>query len=705
MPKFDSREEYLAWKARQMGEQPPQPGPSASPGTYYQPPETGMEGNAVPGYFPPTAAAPSSPPAGGYSLPAPGNGAPASTGNGNGGRKYTPPPRTELAGISDLFAASWSSYRARFGTLLGLYLLLVGIAGLGGALMAAAFIFSGGASALATLEAVKSDPASLIPTLTATLLLPALVVLALLIPLLGWVWASFTMAVARKELTFGQALAEGWHKLGSFCWLWTVQGLAVVGGFAFFLIPGIVLSISLSMATYSLAVDDQRGMRALLHSRAMVRGHWWGVFGRLLFISLVSMVPGLVPKVGFLLSALTAPFFAFFTYHLFMDLREMKEEKAWAEATSGSGFLLGAAATLGAVLTILLVFVPLYFANRALQGGLRGMAGWGLEAGPSAEAPAASPSTGLFELFEGMEGGWRGPETASGQEWAFRFTSDMTVRVTAPDGAWYLGAAAIRSDLGEVEGKLPAPPGGSVMDLTIRESSQEDWVGKVVLGAVAREGEAARLVLGEPGGTIRSSTWEAAEGMRSWKLARVAETEASAAPAEAVAPGQKVAPREVLSDSNTVAMELGGEASVKLDGAKAAYPVSPSAFDIEVEDPRKALLTWEAKGGAGEGRQLRVSLDATRTGQHLAPEEVAAESSFGTHPRVGEYTARGPLAVVTWVEQGGQVFTPQGTAVLKVTAPWTGKPGSTFAGELLECTVASGGVTHRIAARFSVKVR
>lgn len=73
-------------------------------------------------------------------------------------------------------------------------------------------------------------------------------------------------------------------------WLMILSTVIVMGGMLLLIIPGIILAITLSFGTTSLIVDDTRGLKALLTSYYYSRNKVVGIFGRMLFIALISMV-------------------------------------------------------------------------------------------------------------------------------------------------------------------------------------------------------------------------------------------------------------------------------------------------------------------------------------------------------------------------------------------------------------------------------
>jgi hypothetical protein len=79
-----------------------------------------------------------------------------------------------------------------------------------------------------------------------------------------------------------------------FIWVAFLQGIAILGGLAAFVIPGLWLSVLLGYSILVLLEDNRRGLQALAGSAELVRGRWWPVLGR-------SLVAGII--VGLLMAA------------------------------------------------------------------------------------------------------------------------------------------------------------------------------------------------------------------------------------------------------------------------------------------------------------------------------------------------------------------------------------------------------------------
>lgn len=72
----------------------------------------------------------------------------------------------------------------------------------------------------------------------------------------------------------------------SFFFITILTTLIVLGGFLLFIIPGIILSITVFFGAYVFVHEDVKGMSALTRSRALVKGRWWNIAVKVTGISL-----------------------------------------------------------------------------------------------------------------------------------------------------------------------------------------------------------------------------------------------------------------------------------------------------------------------------------------------------------------------------------------------------------------------------------
>jgi hypothetical protein len=126
------------------------------------------------------------------------------------------------------------------------------------------------------------------------------------------IWAALRLSratLARHEkidLPKNEA-RSAWSLFLPFLWISILSGLAVLGGFFVFVLPGLWLMVTFKFGYYFLFLEDRRGTQALAASAALVKGRWWATFFRLLIIgliyiilavALVSIVTGLIGAVA-----------------------------------------------------------------------------------------------------------------------------------------------------------------------------------------------------------------------------------------------------------------------------------------------------------------------------------------------------------------------------------------------------------------------
>jgi hypothetical protein len=72
--------------------------------------------------------------------------------------------------------------------------------------------------------------------------------------------------------------------------VWLVTSFAVLGGLLLFVIPGICLSVMWSVCVPVIVIERAGPLAALGRSRELIRGYGWGVFGRLVGLTLIQSV-------------------------------------------------------------------------------------------------------------------------------------------------------------------------------------------------------------------------------------------------------------------------------------------------------------------------------------------------------------------------------------------------------------------------------
>ncbi len=74
-------------------------------------------------------------------------------------------------------------------------------------------------------------------------------------------------------------------------WIYVLSGLVIFGGLLFFIIPGLVVAISVTFAQYTFVADGKKGMSALHESRLLVKGRWLKVVRKIAGFIILSLIP------------------------------------------------------------------------------------------------------------------------------------------------------------------------------------------------------------------------------------------------------------------------------------------------------------------------------------------------------------------------------------------------------------------------------
>jgi hypothetical protein len=245
----------------------------------------------------------------------------------------------EIPGIGDLFGRSWEIFKERFIILVVLSLL--------------SLIFM--AVPVALFSGIGYLIAMVLPD-SKNLLIASGGFVGAIFGMIGMFWgiAAFIYAVVERDAGIKDSLGRAWQRIGSFIWLFSLLGFIIPGGFLLLIIPGIVFGVWFAFAQFILAGEDVRGMDALLKSKEYVRDRWFDVFLRLFVIWIISVVAGMVPVIGPILSILLMPFMMIFAYLVYQDLRALKGDVGFV-SSSGEKFKWIGVGTLGYVVAPLIL--------------------------------------------------------------------------------------------------------------------------------------------------------------------------------------------------------------------------------------------------------------------------------------------------------------------------------------------------------------
>lgn len=89
-------------------------------------------------------------------------------------------------------------------------------------------------------------------------------------------------ALAQQPINFSLLKTKAWRDTAPYLWVMVLVNILVLLGLILFIIPGIMLAVWFSFASYIFVLEGTRGMAALRQSKALVAGKFWAVVWRFL---------------------------------------------------------------------------------------------------------------------------------------------------------------------------------------------------------------------------------------------------------------------------------------------------------------------------------------------------------------------------------------------------------------------------------------
>lgn len=172
---------------------------------------------------------------------------------------------------------------------------------------------------------------------------PALVILLTIVGIAVSFWGSVSMLYTIRDEENGtnirDSLAKGWKKLLPYAWVLFLSIFITFGGLILFIVPGILFFVWFFMADFIVVSENVGGMSALLKSREYIRGYFWAVAGRLLFVWIIGILtfwtpvylfkllhlPSYVSSIySFISHILGGPFYLAYGFLLYRHLKSIK---------------------------------------------------------------------------------------------------------------------------------------------------------------------------------------------------------------------------------------------------------------------------------------------------------------------------------------------------------------------------------------------
>lgn len=146
---------------------------------------------------------------------------------------------------------------------------------------------------------------------------------------------ALILAFASRSLTIMQAYRDSLPFFFRYIGLSILMSVILLVGFLLLVIPGIILSVWFAFATFILVLERASIIQSLKRSREYVRGRWWGVFGRLIVMSIIAFafsfifvaVSSLITNAALselvvtLLSVVLVPILVGYMYLLYQDVK------------------------------------------------------------------------------------------------------------------------------------------------------------------------------------------------------------------------------------------------------------------------------------------------------------------------------------------------------------------------------------------------
>lgn len=118
-----------------------------------------------------------------------------------------------------------------------------------------------------------------------------------------WILKAVIHASLDPSTGFGAALGKGGERSYAFLALFVVQQIILNVGMMLLILPGLIMAIWFGFALWACARDESGVFSSLGDSARAVKGHFFGVFGRMLLLGLIGGAMMIVPVVGWLVGA------------------------------------------------------------------------------------------------------------------------------------------------------------------------------------------------------------------------------------------------------------------------------------------------------------------------------------------------------------------------------------------------------------------
>ncbi|MDF1498498.1 MAG: hypothetical protein P1P85_04070 [Patescibacteria group bacterium] len=280
----------------------------------------------------------------------------------------------------EILRKSWFLYRSKFKTLLGLSIIksmgsLIII--ISTPILYVLFLYL-----IPFLSLEKYREATIINILNLIFIVMILLSFIVMIWFVMWNQVAIIYAIRDSEenINIKESFKKGRPKAKQALVISLLTGFIVSAGYVLFFIPGLIFSIWFTFVLFVVVEEEYKGMAVLLKCREYIRGYWWKVFWRNLYIG--AIIIGLeicfiilestflffkLPILGDIVSlangiiiVIIAPLVIIYQFILYKNIKAIKGNFVFIPSHSLKIKLI-IASILGSILGILIVFLLLYF--------------------------------------------------------------------------------------------------------------------------------------------------------------------------------------------------------------------------------------------------------------------------------------------------------------------------------------------------------
>lgn len=202
----------------------------------------------------------------------------------------------EYTPIKELLSLSWERLKMTWKNLLLLSLLIYAVSFVGVLLISMIVLGGGLISGFSNAQSVEAGLMSAITTMApvAIVLIVVYVLVMLFVSIVSGAAMLLLVAKAEEKPSLGSAVKQGMTLFVPMLLTSLLVAFLTIGGWMLFVIPGIIIAIFMSFATYEVVLNNQKYLQAMKNSATIVKQHFSALFVRVLIIMLIAIGIGLV---------------------------------------------------------------------------------------------------------------------------------------------------------------------------------------------------------------------------------------------------------------------------------------------------------------------------------------------------------------------------------------------------------------------------